>query len=240
MTLPVRIMLLHPLDNWWCPTAVKDRFFAPVGPDIERERFFRGGYPVRFLILSRGLRAHIQGQRTIGIEFEILVLGAQRITVEIVDLKKVMVIVNGHRPETMDWWQLAIWEGHCVKFLAFQLHALRIVIGIEVLRLGRPVVEHVRSGRAGAHQIVKPPLGIVGGAVPAIAGGNAVVLPLEKRPNHIPLRLHGRFDQGLFDFRVLCGRLRGPGGWWHKGLLHRAMGQPHPSRQGAGRRTVPA
>jgi len=54
--------------------------------------------------------------------------------------------------------------------LAFQLPALGVGSGIEALGFGGPVIAHIRPGRAGAHQVIKAPLRVIGGAVPAAAG----------------------------------------------------------------------
>src|SRR5689334_20560679 len=76
------------------PRTVENAFLAPIGADIEREVPIRRRKPVRLLTAARRFRAGIQRQRTVGVALQVLVLGAERIALEVVGVEQVLVIVK--------------------------------------------------------------------------------------------------------------------------------------------------
>src|SRR5262245_28538954 len=154
----------------------------------------RGGQPVYVLVSSWSLRAGIERERTVGITLEVFVLGAERVTLEVVSVEEMLVVVQGQRPEAVDRWLLSGSERNFVVASAGQFRASAVIVGVEILRLGRPVVEHVRFGRAGPVEVIDPKLRVVGRAIPAIAGRVSVVLPQEERLDHTLLGLNCSLD----------------------------------------------
>src|SRR5262245_58917940 len=125
------------LDDRRLPAAVDDGLLAPIGADVQRESALRRWLPVRLLVLARRLVADVQRQRTIGVVLEVVVLGAQRIALEIVRREEVEVVVEGERPETLDRRRLALGERHDVLRGAIELGTRAVVVGVEVLGFGR-------------------------------------------------------------------------------------------------------
>src|SRR5262245_56142564 len=77
------------------PRAVEDAFLAPVGADVEREVSVRRREPVGFLLAARRFRAGMERERTVGIALESLVLGAERVALEVVRMEQMLVVVQG-------------------------------------------------------------------------------------------------------------------------------------------------
>src|SRR5689334_3101848 len=181
------------------PRTVEDWLLAPVGTQVKREVGSGRGQPVALFVLAGRFCAGIKRERAIGIALQGLVLCAERVAFERVRIEEVMLIVERQRPEAVDRRVLARCECDLVVAVAVERGAGRIAVGVVVLRLGRLVVEHVRLGRAGAIEVVDPGLGIVGRAIPAVAGRSSVVLPLVERIDDAMLGLGGELQQRLLD-----------------------------------------
>ncbi|MCY1529380.1 hypothetical protein D9M68_645200 [compost metagenome] len=115
-----------------------------------------------------------------------------------------MLVIQRERPKALDRRQLPRSEGNLVPLTAVQLNSLGVHVGIEVLRFDGPVVEHVRLRRTRPIEVIYPGLGIVYRAVPVVASRRAIVLPLEKRRDHLFLRFLRDLHQRFLDGRVLC------------------------------------
>src|SRR5256885_10411745 len=97
------------------------------------------------------------------------------------------IVIQGHRPETFDRRELTFREGDRIKVVTIELLALTVVVPVDVFGFLRAVVIHIRSGGAGAIEVVGAPLRVVHRRVPAVAGGTTVVTPLEERWNQVTL-----------------------------------------------------
>jgi len=60
--------------------------------------------PVRFLVGTRRLCPGIERERVVGVALEGLVLGAERVALEVVRVEEVVLVVQGQRPESVDGW----------------------------------------------------------------------------------------------------------------------------------------
>src|SRR5262245_41716185 len=81
-------------DDRRLPRTVKNALFAPISADVEREASIRRGEPVRFLAATRRFRGSIERERTVGVAFEVLVLSAERVALEVVHVKQMLVVVQ--------------------------------------------------------------------------------------------------------------------------------------------------
>src|SRR5215468_1853176 len=138
------------------------------------------GQPVGLLVFAGRLRAGVERERAVGVLRERLVLCPERVALQVVRMEEVLVVVERKRPEAIDWRGLSLGKRHRIALRADEWLASRIVVGIKVLRLVRLVIEHVGARGASAVVVVHAPLRVVNRAVPAVAGGAAVVFPLEE------------------------------------------------------------
>src|SRR5262245_51119475 len=84
------------------PGAIEDGLFAPIGPDVERERALGRGEPVAGFVVARGGGPGVKRQRAVRVAQQGLVLGAERIAAEVVGVEEVLLVVEIHRPEAVD------------------------------------------------------------------------------------------------------------------------------------------
>ena len=123
-------------------------------------------------------------------------------------MEQVLVVVQRQRPESLDGRLLPGRERHLVRLLTHHRRARGVVVGVEVLRLGGPVVEHVRSRGARSVEVVDAELRVVGGTIPAVARGPTIVSPLEERSDDIALGGHSGVHENLLDVGILVGRVQ--------------------------------
>src|SRR5262245_20925037 len=99
--------LVDDLDLRRLPGTVQDGLLAPVRADVERELAFGRRQPVAFPVLARRLGAGVEGQRSVAVALQPLVLCAQREALEVVGVEEVVLVVERQRPEAADWRLLA-------------------------------------------------------------------------------------------------------------------------------------
>ena len=68
---------------------------------------------------------------------QLLALGADRVAVERVRREEVLLVVEGERPEALDWRELVFAEGQGVALGAVEPRTPAVEILIEVARLAR-------------------------------------------------------------------------------------------------------
>src|SRR3546814_8454368 len=93
---------LNHLDPRRLPGPVEDRLLAPIGANVEREGPIRGGQPVGLLVPAGRGGACIEGQRAVFVALQVLVLGPERVAIEVVGMKEMKLVVERQRPEAVD------------------------------------------------------------------------------------------------------------------------------------------
>jgi Uncharacterized protein conserved in bacteria (DUF2252) len=200
--------LAGPPDHGRLPCPVKNSRATPVGADVEGKMSCWRGKPVRFSLRAGRLGSDIQRERTISVSFQGLVLGAKGIAVKLVGVKEVVLVVERDGPEPVDRRFLTGGECYLEVLAPLERSPGRVVVGIEVFSLGRLVIEHIRLGGPGAIEVVETPLGVVRRAVPAIAGGLSIALPLEEWGDDFFLSRDRGLDKRLLDLGVLVGHIK--------------------------------
>src|SRR3546814_1716362 len=100
-TAALRSFLNH-LDPRRLPGPVEDRLLAPIGANVEREGPIRGGQPVGLLVPAGRGGACIEGQRAVFVELQVLVLGPERVAIEVGGMKEMTIVVERSSPEAVD------------------------------------------------------------------------------------------------------------------------------------------
>src|SRR5262249_40564587 len=137
---------------------------------------FGRGKPVGFHVGARSLCPGVKRQRSIRIPLQALGLRSERVTLQIVRMEQMLLVVKRERPEPVDRGLFALWKRDRIGGFPIEYRAGRIFVGIEILRLIRLVIEHVRLRRPRTIEVVDPPLRVVRGSIPAVTRWASVML----------------------------------------------------------------
>ena len=114
------------------PSPLGNRGLRPISAKIERKILHRRGQPVHYPLFAGALVLHIEGERAVGGVREFSTLGADGEAVKLVRRKEVPLVVDGERPEALDWRELAFAEGQGVGLGSVEPRASAVEILIEV------------------------------------------------------------------------------------------------------------
>src|SRR5262245_18313093 len=146
---------LYALSGRRRPRPVGDLYLRPIRPHEEREvgALWRW-QPVGALRLRRWIGLHIDRERSVGIVFQRLALGAERIAPDLVRIEKVILVVERQRPEAAHRRCLILGKRDRIFVRTVEALPGAIEVLIEILRLIRLVDEDVRFADRGAGEII--------------------------------------------------------------------------------------
>ena len=122
----------------------------------------------------------MQRQRPIRAGLEVLVLGAERVAVQLVGVKEMMMVVERQRPEPADRWERALVKGHGVGSGAVETLSVGVEVLVEVGRLSRGVDEDVGLPHRRPRQVVGSERSPVSLGAPIVRDRDADVSELEQ------------------------------------------------------------